>query len=108
MKKIWALEKREGDTWTFAEGNFNYKIFCYETKGYLQLKVNEASKNLKESLGVVPYSDEIKQKYRDMYAELKDSFRVVEGEVEDNAQLPPYNLIKVNEKVYKFLWDTKR
>jgi len=108
MKKVWALERKEKEAWIFVEGNFNYKTFCYETKGYLQLKVNEASKSLKEKLGSVPYSEEIKQKYRDMYNELRDSFRVVEGEVEDNAQLTPYNLLKINEKVYKFLWDTKR
>lgn len=108
MKKVWIIEHKENDIWTFVKGDFNYKTFCYETKGYLQSKVNEAIKALKEELGFAPYSEEIKQKYRDMYSTCKDSFRIVEGEVEDNSPMLPYKIIKINEKVYKFLWDTKR
>lgn len=108
MKKVWALEHKEGDNWIFVKGNFNYKTFCFETKGYLQLKVDDAIKKLKGKLGFVPYSEEVKQKYRDTYAACKDSFRIVEAESGEDNQLTPYNIIKVNEKVYKFLWDTKR
>lgn len=88
----------------------NYYKFCGEVKRYLTLEDQRAIKALKEELGKVPFTPEINTKFRETHLSVFNSYRVVEGEVEDSVKgddMYNYNVVKVNDGVYKYLWNSK-
>ena len=98
-----------GDWYPFKVFN-NYYKFCGEVKRYLALEDQKAIKALKEELGKVSFTPEINAKFRETHLSVFNTYRVVEGEVEDKAttmDMYNYNLVKVNEGVYKYLWNSK-
>lgn len=99
-----------GDWYPFKVFN-NYYKFCGEVKRYLSLEDQKAIKALKAELGNVPFSSDINAKFRETHLSVFNSYRVVEGEVEDlkaGIDMYNYNLVKVNDGVYKYLWGSKR
>lgn len=98
-----------GDWYPFKVFN-NYYKFCGEVKRYLALEDQKAIKALKEELGNVPFTSDINAKFRETHLSVFNSYRVVEGEVEDltaGIDMYHYNTVKVNDGVYKYLWGSK-
>ena len=98
-----------GDWYPFKVYN-NYYKFCGEVKRYLTLEDQKAVRALKEELGKVPFTPEINAKFRETHLSVFNSYRVVEGEVEDSIKgidMYNYNIVKVNDGVYKYLWNSK-
>lgn len=112
MKKVWVLEKRtEGDLWDTEIVSNNYFKFCGEVIKFLGEKDFQASEELKKSLGPSNglYSDSVKDQYKKVHDEVFGSYRVVEGQVpEDSKDFSDYEVVKVNEGVYKYLWYNKK
>lgn len=87
----------------------NYYKFCGEAKKKLSYADQRAIKALKEEIGKVPFSEDINTKFKNTHLDVFNTFRVVEGEIEDNStDLYKYNIVKVNDGVYKYLWCSKR
>ena len=99
------------ETWNVFIANKNYYTFCGKAKEFLREKDAAAIKSLKDELGKVPFSSEINDKFRKAHCEVRDSYRVVEAEVSDNwttdRPWENYNVVKVNDGVYKYLWNSK-
>ena len=98
-----------GEWYPFKVYN-NYYKFCGEVKKYLTLEDQKAVKALKEELGKVSFTPEINAKFRETHLSVFNSYRVVEGEVEDSVKgidMYNYNVVKVNDGVYKYLWNSK-
>lgn len=109
-----ALEKvnshKVGEWYPFKVFN-NYYKFCGEVKRYLAIEDQKAIRALKEELGKVPYTPEINAKFRETHLSVFNSYRVVEGEIEDSVKgidMYNYNIVKVNDGVYKYLWNSCR
>lgn len=103
------IEKAE-DSWKMVYGGTNYYTFCGKVKKFLKEKDDEAIKALKAELGSVSYSPEVNEKFKKAHNDVKNLFRVVEGEASDTwkADNPQdeYTVTRVNEGVYKYLWAT--
>ena len=98
-----------GEWYPFKVYN-NYYKFCGEVKRYLALEDQKAVKALKEELGKVSFTPEINTKFKETHLSVFNSYRVVEGEVEDSVKgidMYNYNVVKVNDGVYKYLWNSK-
>jgi len=98
-----------GEWYPFKVYN-NYYKFCGEVKKYLTLEDQKAVRALKEELGKVSFTPEINTKFREAHLSVFNSYRVVEGEVEDSVKgidMYNYNVVKVNDGVYKYLWNSK-
>lgn len=98
-----------GDWYPFKVFN-NYYKFCGEVKRYLTLEDQKAIRALKEELGKVPFTPEINAKFRETHLSVFNSYRVVEGEVEDSVKgidMDNYKIVKVNDGVYKYLWNSR-
>lgn len=96
-----------GDWYPFKVFN-NYYKFCGEVKRYLALADQKAIKALKDELGKVPFTSEINAKFRETHLSVFNSYRVVEGEVDNLAvSIYDYKVVKVNDGVYKYLWSSK-
>ena len=104
-----ANNLKVGEWYPFKVYN-NYYKFCGEVKKYLTLEDQKAVKALKEELGKVSFTPEINAKFRETHLSVFNSYRVVEGEVEDSVKgidMYNYNVVKVNDGVYKYLWNSK-
>ena len=106
-----ALDKvnshKVGDWYPFKVFN-NYYKFCGEVKRHLALEDQKAIKALKDELGKVPFTSEINAKFRETHLSVFNSYRVVEGEVDNlSVNIYDYKVIKVNDGVYKYLWGSK-
>lgn len=111
IKSVEEKIKNADESWTVFIANKNYYTFCGKVKEFLRAKDAEAIKELKDELGKVPFTPEINEKFRKVHCDVRDTYRVVEAEVSDNwtSDRPweNYNLVKVNEGVYKYLWNSK-
>ena len=111
MKKVWVLEElNESGEWKYCLGNNNYYSFCGMVIKKLREEDKNAYLNLKESLGDVRYSDEVKTQFKAQHNAIKDKFRVISAEIPDDKKISEnieYNIKEINEKVYKYLWMTK-
>lgn len=111
IKSVEEKIKNADESWTVFIANKNYYTFCGKVKEFLRAKDAEAIKALKAELGKVPFTPEINDKFRKAHCDVRDTYRVVEAEVSDNwtSDRPweNYNLVKVNEGVYKYLWNSK-
>ena len=104
-----ANNLKVGEWYPFKVYN-NYYKFCGEVKRYLALEDQKAVRALKEELGKVSFTPEINTKFREAHLSVFNSYRVVEGEVEDSVKgidMYNYNVVKVNDGVYKYLWNSK-
>lgn len=96
-----------GDWYPFKVFN-NYYKFCGEVKRYLALEDQKAIKALKAELGNVPFTSDINAKFRETHLSVFNSYRVVEGEVDNlSVNIYDYKVVKVNDGVYKYLWSSK-
>lgn len=96
-----------GDWYPFFVTN-NYYKFCGQVKKRLKDEDHHAIKLLKEEIGKTAFTPEINAKFREAHLSVFNSYRVVEGEIEDNAtDVYKYKTIKVNGGVYKYLWGSK-
>ena len=124
MKKVWVLEKFESNEMMVKVLGEMEQIF-EESKGKLDEKgvesINQAIASYKKMIDENPEGTWIgwegKSIYRQFCEVAKDAlrradkswkFRVVEGEIEDNAKYwCGYKFVKENEGVLKYLMATK-
>ena len=124
MKKVWVLEKFESND-AMVKTLSKLEQAFEESKDYLDEKgiesMNETIASYKKRIDENPDGEWIgcegKSIYRQFCDVAKDAlrradksckFRVVEGEVEDNAKYwCGYKFVKVNEGVLKYLIATK-
>lgn len=110
MKKNWILEKKEDDNWKYFFGSNNYYAFCGTTIKKLREVDKEETSKLKESLGNVVYSDEIKAQFKKVHDKVRDSFRIIITELPDEEKISEsskYEVKEIKDGVYKYLWSVK-
>ena len=108
QRVIDSLNARKVGDWVPDYVSNNYHKFCSEVKYKLNLEDSKAIRELKKELGKVSFSSDINAKFRETHLSVFNSYRVVEGEIEDlEVNYYNYKFVKENEGVYKYLWSTK-
>jgi len=120
MKKVWILEKKNGDNWEIAYVHSNYYTFCGKVKVIFGDEDQKAIQELVSDLGEVPYDPYLKAKFKTVHDSVAANFRVFTGQAPDElTKWTGYNegfnpiwkeiqLDEENEKVCRYLWQTKR
>jgi len=110
MKKVWILEHLDNGKWTGVEGSTNYFRFNPSAKKFLKKADDEALIEFEKELGKVEWSEEIRDKYKNMHTNVKNSFRVITSEIPDDSKdWTVYDKDKtvINEGVLSYMWNTK-
>lgn len=107
MKKIWVLKKEN----EIIYGNTNYYTFCGNAKKILLQADTEIIDALKNSLGAVPFSPEIKEQFRIAHQTVQKKFKVEQGEIpEENSSRDTtgYKEVKDCNNILIYLWSIMR
>ena len=112
MKKVWALERKEGDHWSTVICSMNYFRFCSDARKELDRADSEAASELKKEIGEVSWSPVISDRFRKMHSEVRKMFRIVEGQIpKDSKERERYvdnPLVNINEGVYSYEWNNRK
>ena len=120
MKKVWILEKKNGDNWEIAYVHSNYYTFCGKVKAIFGEEDYKAIQDLISDLGEIPYDPYLKAKFKAVHDSVAANFRIFTGQAPDyltkwtdykDGFNPVWKDIQVedeNEKVCRYLWQTKR
>ena len=83
MKKVWILEKKNGENWEIAYVHSNYYTFCGKVKSIFGEEDHKAVQDLVSELGEIPYDPYLKVKFKAVHDSVAANFRIFTGQAPD-------------------------